>query len=62
MKLQGKGQFILSVFRISHQTDLLKDLWGKNDILRFPACKELVEELKDFGCSDFEPFASRIEN
>jgi hypothetical protein len=37
-------------------------MFGKSNLPHFPSCKDLAEELKDFGGSEFSTFASKIEN
>jgi hypothetical protein len=65
-KLQGKAQTVPRLFgnvnRFCNKLSLFNTCLEKSDLSHFTSCKDLAEELKDFGGSEFSTLASKIEN
>jgi hypothetical protein len=55
-KLQGNDQTVPSLFGnvngFRNKLSLFNTCLGKSDLSHFPSCKDLAEELKDFGGSE----------
>jgi hypothetical protein len=60
-----KDQTVPSLFGIVNDfatNSLFKTCLKKSVLSHFPSCKDLAEELKDCGGSEFSTFASKTEN
>jgi hypothetical protein len=64
MKLEGKQQIVSNLFGhvngFRNKMKLFKNAIERNDLIHFPCCKELAEELSNYEGSDFT-FASNIK-
>jgi hypothetical protein len=65
VKLQGKQQNVSNLFGqvngFRNKLKLFKTAIERNDLIHFPCCKELAEELSDYEGSDISTFVSNIE-